>query len=53
MENTNVSRWKRVALRADLHGTVEKTILEHPELGYGSVTAFVEDATRRRVEDLR
>jgi len=40
------------ALPEGLKTRIKKLIEDHPELGYTSVSGFVSDATRRRLEEI-
>lgn len=42
-----------VSLKEELAEAAEDFIKEHPRLGFRSLTAFVEDATRRRLDELK
>ena len=45
--------YRRVSLKKELVDVIEVFIKEHPEFGYRSIASFVEDAIRRRAEQLR
>ena len=43
---------RRISLNSDLVDKIEKYIKENPDHGYRSIAAFVEDAVRRRAEQV-
>ena len=43
---------KSVILPVELFEEVEKTIKEHPELGYTTKEEFIRDAIRRRIDEI-
>jgi len=45
-------RWRRISLRQELVQLIEEIIKGRPELGYSSISDFITDAIRRRVEDV-
>jgi len=45
-------RYRGVQVPRELVERVARLISEHSELGYGSVTEFVKDSVRRRVEQV-
>ena len=45
-------KWSHVAIPADVADRIEEIIKERPDLGYLSVSAFLLDAARRRIEQL-
>ena len=45
-------RYKTVQLPSEMIDAVRRCIEANPHLGYRSVKAFVEDAVRRRIEEL-
>lgn len=42
-----------ISIKGELAEDAEEFIKDHPRLGFRTLTQFVEDATRRRLEDLR
>ena len=44
--------YRKISLKKELCDEVEEFIREHPEFGYRSIAEFVEDAIRRRAEEL-
>jgi metal-responsive CopG/Arc/MetJ family transcriptional regulator len=42
-----------VSIKEEFAQSVEDFIEEHPTLGYRSLAQFIEDATRRRLEELK
>jgi len=44
-------RWRRISVRQELVRLIEEIIKERPELGYVSISDFITDAVRRRVEE--
>jgi len=42
-----------VSIKEEFAQSVENFVKEHPEFGYRSIAQFVEDAARRRLEELR
>lgn len=51
VEDTD-DNWRRVPIRRELYTSVEGVVTGREDLGYGSVARFVEDAVRRRVEEI-
>ncbi len=45
-------RWRRISLRKELVEVIEAILGERPELGYSSISDFITDAARRRVEEI-
>jgi len=45
-------RYVKVSLKREFMEKIQKFIEDHPELGYRSLSQFVEDAVRRRAEEL-
>jgi metal-responsive CopG/Arc/MetJ family transcriptional regulator len=45
----NVRKYRSLSLPVELLELVEKTIEEHPEFGYSSLTEFVKDAIRSKL----
>ena len=45
-------RWRRISVRGELVQLIEEIIKGRPELGYGSISDFITDAVRRRVEEI-
>jgi len=45
-------RYKTVQIPAEMYEAIKRGIKANPHLGYRSVKAFVEDAVRRRIEEL-
>lgn len=45
-------KYRRVSLKKELVDVVEKFIRNNPEYGYRSIAEFVEDAVRRRGEQV-
>lgn len=45
--------YKNISIKTEFAETIEEFIEEHPRLGYRSIAAFLEDASRRRLEDLQ
>lgn len=46
-------RWRSISLRKELVQLIEQIIKRRPELGYASISDFITDAVRRRVEEIR
>lgn len=46
-------KYRKISMKSELVDAVEKIINERLEYGYRSIAGFVEDATRRRLEELR
>ena len=44
--------FRRISLKKELVDEIENYVLTHPEHGYRSIAQFIEDAIRRRAEDL-
>ena len=45
-------RWRRISVRSELVQVIEEIIRERPELGYASISDFITDSVRRRVEEI-
>ncbi|MFQ6081049.1 MAG: ribbon-helix-helix domain-containing protein [Candidatus Bathyarchaeia archaeon] len=45
-------RWRRISVRSELVQVIEEIIEKRPELGYGSISDFITDSVRRRVEEI-
>jgi hypothetical protein len=45
--------WGKVNIPEGIHETIKTLIETYPELGYHSVSAFVTDAVRRRIEAIQ
>jgi len=45
-------RWRRISVRQELIQVIEGIMKERPELGYASISDFITDAVRRRVEEI-
>jgi hypothetical protein len=45
--------YKNISIKTEFAETIEAFINENPQLGYRSIAAFLEDASRRRLEDLK
>jgi len=45
--------FKSVSVKEEFAESIEEFVKEHPELGYRSMAQFLEDASRRRLEELR
>lgn len=45
--------FRGTSLRADLVTDIEKFLEEHPEAGYKSISDFVQEAVRLRVQEIR
>jgi len=49
---SKMADWRKVPIRNDLYDTAENIVQNRPDLGYSNVSRFVEDAVRRRVEQI-
>lgn len=45
--------YKKISVKEEFAQTIEDFIRAHPELGYRSIAQFLEDSSRRRLEQLR
>jgi hypothetical protein len=45
--------FKSVSIKEEFAESIEQFVKEHPELGYRSIAQFLEDASRRRLEELK
>jgi len=45
--------YRKISIKKELADAVEKLIGANQEYGYRSIAAFLEDATRRRIEEIR
>lgn len=45
--------FRGTSLKSDLVASIERFINEHPEAGYKSVSDFVQESTRLRIQELR
>ncbi len=45
--------FKSISIKEEFAESIEKFVKEHPELGYRSIAQFLEDASRRRLEELK
>lgn len=45
-------RWRRISVRSELVQVIEEIIKKRPELGYASISDFITDSMRRRVEEI-
>jgi len=45
--------FRGTSLKADLVAAIEQFIKQHPEAGYKSVSDFVQESTRLRIQELR
>lgn len=45
--------FKSISIKEEFAQSIEAFIDQHPELGYRSIAQFLEDASRRRLEDLK
>jgi len=44
--------YRKISIKKELADAVEKLIEANREYGYRSIAAFLEDATRRRIEEI-
>ena len=52
-KQVRIQQYRTISVPKDLMETVKKTLEEHPELGYSSVTEFIKDAIRQAFIDLK
>lgn len=45
-------QYKNVSVKSEFAEEIEKFVDSHPQLGYRSIAQFMEDASRRRLEEL-
>ena len=45
--------FKSVSIKEEFAESIEAFVKEHPELGYRSIAQFLEDSSRRRLEQLK
>lgn len=45
--------FRGTSLKADFYASIEKFIKEHPDAGYKSVSDFVQESTRLRLQELK
>lgn len=45
--------FKSVSIKEEFAESIDEFVKEHPELGYRSIAQFLEDASRRRLEELK
>ena len=45
-------RWRRISVRSELVQIIEEIIKKRPALGYASISDFITDSVRRRVEEI-
>jgi hypothetical protein len=45
--------FKSISIKEEFAESIEAFVKEHPEFGYRSIAQFLEDASRRRLEDLK
>lgn len=45
--------YKKISIKEEFAQTIEDFIRAHPELGYRSIAQFLEDSSRRRLEQLK
>jgi len=45
--------YRGISIKEEFASSIETFIKEHPELGYRSIAQFLEDSSRRRLEQLR
>jgi len=45
--------YKNISVKTELAETIEKFVRENPNYGYRSIAQFMEDAARKRLEELR
>lgn len=50
---TKETGFRGTSLKTDLVADIELFIKEHPEAGYKSVSDFVQESTRLRIQELR
>jgi hypothetical protein len=48
-----LSEYSKISLKKEFMNKIEQFIKEYPEHGYRSLAQFIEDAVRRRAEELR
>jgi metal-responsive CopG/Arc/MetJ family transcriptional regulator len=48
-----LSEYSKISLKKELMEKIEQFIREYPEHGYRSLAQFIEDAVRRRADELR
>ena len=45
--------YKNISIKNEFAEAIEKFIRQNPQLGYRSIAAFLEDSSRRRLEELK
>ena len=45
--------FKSISMKEEFAESIEEFVKEHPEFGYRSIAQFLEDASRRRLEELK
>lgn len=45
--------FKSISMKEEFAESIEAFVKEHPEFGYRSIAQFLEDASRRRLEELK
>lgn len=45
--------FRGTSLKRDFYAAIEQFIKEHPEAGYKSVSDFVQESTRLRIQELK
>jgi hypothetical protein len=45
--------FKSISIKEEFAEAIEKFVKDHPELGYRSIAQFLEDSSRRRLEELK
>lgn len=45
--------YKNISIKSEFADSIEEFIKQRPQLGYRSIAAFLEDASRRRLEELK
>lgn len=45
--------YKNISIKSEFAEAIEKFIRQNPQLGYRSIAAFLEDSSRRRLEELK
>ena len=45
--------YKNISIKNEFAEAIEKFIRQNPQLGYRSIAAFLEDSSRRRIEELK
>ena len=52
MKTRNERQYKNISVKTELAETIENFVEENPSYGYRSIAQFMEDAARKRLEEL-